>query len=293
MAAPPRRVFALPITPHGRPIEDRFDPPPQPARRLGLRLSRSAPRPSSRARHRPPAPARSRRPGPRNCSACCATGPDASRSASPPCALRYRRRRMRRRSSPWPHRASSGRAAPSAPRSGRSRRDAFCGIPPRVCVPRRGDRVDRPQAHLAGPPVEHEAEDPRLRPAGAHLEIQPATIVVHSFLRGDAHLDRGEPVRRTSHDLSFDPTYNLREIVYHRLPLLSTSSTHESTHKSFLDGDGLWWTALEQRRQQATLFQLLDRPISTHVDPGGVRSGGHPLRQFCDSASTVLRGARG
>src|SRR3984893_5836891 len=38
MTAPPPRVFAFPVTAHGSPIEDSFDPPPQAARCLGLRL---------------------------------------------------------------------------------------------------------------------------------------------------------------------------------------------------------------------------------------------------------------
>ena len=42
------------------------------------------------------------------------------------------------------------------------------------------NRVDRSQAHLAGAAVKHEPEDPRLRPAGAYLEVKPAATVVQT-----------------------------------------------------------------------------------------------------------------
>src|SRR5262249_36298750 len=61
---------------------------------------------------------------------------------------------------------------------------------------RLGERndVDRPQSHLPGPAVEHEPVDPRLRSTGAHLEIKPAAIVIHSLAVEASHLDGGEPV---------------------------------------------------------------------------------------------------
>jgi hypothetical protein len=87
---------------------------------------------------------------------------------------------MRRRSSTWPHRASSRRATSSGLRSGRSCHDASCGIPPRVFVCLgEGNRVNGSQAHLAGSAIQHEPEDPRLHSAAAHFEIEPVAIVVH------------------------------------------------------------------------------------------------------------------
>jgi hypothetical protein len=38
MATPTCGIFTLPVTPHGRPIENGFDAPSQPARRLRLRV---------------------------------------------------------------------------------------------------------------------------------------------------------------------------------------------------------------------------------------------------------------
>jgi hypothetical protein len=64
-----------------------------------------------------------------------------------------------------------------------------------------GYRMDGSQAHLSRAAVEHEAKDPRLGPAGAHLEIQATSVVVHPLLADTLYLDRGEPVRRASHDL--------------------------------------------------------------------------------------------
>jgi hypothetical protein len=43
---------------------------------------------------------------------------------------------------------------------------------------------------------------------------------------------------------------------------------------------------LEQDGQQPQLFQMFDGHESTYVDPGGVRSGGHPLRHFRTELST-------
>jgi len=83
-----------------------------------------------------------------------------------------------------------------------------------ACVGER-NRMDGSQTHLAGPAVEHEPEDPRLGPAGAHLEVKPAAIVVHSLPVDTLDLDRGELVRRTSHVLP-QPNHNLRTITYHR-----------------------------------------------------------------------------
>jgi hypothetical protein len=44
------------------------------------------------------------------------------------------------------------------------------------------NRMVGSQTHLAGTAVKREPEDPRLGPAGAHLEVKPATIVVHPLL---------------------------------------------------------------------------------------------------------------
>jgi hypothetical protein len=62
-----------------------------------------------------------------------------------------------------------------------------------ACLDKR-DGVDRAQAHFARLGIEHEAVDPRLGPAGAHLEIKPAAIVVHALPVDGPHLDRGEPI---------------------------------------------------------------------------------------------------
>ena len=42
--------------------------------------------------------------------------------------------------------------------------------------------MERPQAHFSSPAVEHEAENPRLRPARRHLQVEPAAIGMHAGL---------------------------------------------------------------------------------------------------------------
>src|SRR5271165_896834 len=201
MTAPTCRVFTFPVTAHSGPIGDRFDPPSKPARRLGLRLPNRLQGlheepdtdglPRQRAEDR--------------------TGVAAQRIASLVPVLRILPASLvgfdisggACVEGHYLGRLELLRVPLSTP--GLDRIDPVVTHPAAfgrtfACL-REGNRVERSQAHFARPAADHETEDPRLRPTGAHLEIEPAPIMVHPLLAGGLHLGRREPIRRTSHDL--------------------------------------------------------------------------------------------